>query len=244
MGVSKPSHKQDHRHLSTLYGAYTPAIIPTTITCTVSKATAKENEQITVSGTINADVPAVVTIQKSVDTSWATQTTTTSTHGAYSATISLTEGSYIIRATWPGDTTHATATSPQTTLNITPRTGTLKITILDDKNNPRTGATITTTKTPTGQAALQGTTATDGTATFTDTRIGDYTINASKTGYKTNTDTAEVKENQTTSKTIKLTPNGIPGFPVEAIALGVILYLGYFILFRINKKKINHFIII
>ncbi|HIH89345.1 TPA: hypothetical protein HA344_09095 [Candidatus Bathyarchaeota archaeon] len=221
--------------LSTLYDAYTPPKTQTTITLTASKTTAKENEQITVSGTINADVSATVTIQKSVGSSWTTIATTSSTHGAYSTQITSPEGSHTIRAIWAGDTTHETATSTTTTLTITPRTGTLKITVTDDQNTPIHGATITMTKTPTGQTPLQGTTGTDGTTTFSDIRTGDYTINAAKTDYNTNTGEAQIADEQTTTVQITLTriPDNIPGYPIEAIMIGIALFLGY-----LNKN--NH----
>jgi hypothetical protein len=215
--------------LSTLYDAHTPPKTQTIITLTTSKTTAKENEQITVSGTINADVTATVTIQKNEGSSWTTITNTSSTHGAYSTQITPPEGSHTIRATWTGDATHEPATSTTTTLTITPRTGTLKITAIDDQNTPIPGATITTTKTPTGQTPLQDTTTTDGTATFSDIRTGDYTINAAKTDHNTNTSEAQITDQQTTTIQITLTrtPDKIPGYPIEAVMIGIALFLGY-----------------
>jgi len=120
----------------------------------------------------------------------------------------------------------------------TPKTATLKITVIDDNNTPIQGATITSTTTPTGQAPIQDTTTTDGTTTFTNIKPGTYTLNATKTGYKKNTTTTNVTEGQNT-QTIKITKinNGIPAFPVEAIALGIMLFLGYSLLIRINKYK-------
>ncbi|MCX6649940.1 MAG: carboxypeptidase regulatory-like domain-containing protein [Candidatus Bathyarchaeota archaeon] len=227
--------------LSTLYDAYTLSKTPTTITCLASKTNAKENEQITISGTINADISATITIHQKVSDNWATLTTTTSTHGAYSAPITLAVGSYTIKATWTGDPTYEGATSTQIPLSITPRTGTLKITTTDEKNTPLSGATITTKQTPTGQAPLQATTATDGTTTFSDARIGNYTINASKTGYKANTTKAQVADDQSTTRKIVLTKNSndIPGYPIEVITLGIALFLGYFILFKTNSKNLD-----
>jgi len=223
--------------LSTLYDAHTPPKTQTNITLTASKTTAKENEQITVSGTINADVTATVTIQKSEGSGWTTMTTTSSTHGAYSTQITPPEGSHTIRATWTGDATHEPATSTTTTLTITPKTGTLKITITDDQNTPIPSATITTTKTPTGQTPLQDTTTTDGTATFSDIRTGDYTISASKTDYQTNTGEAQITDQQTTTVQITLTrtPEKIPGYPIVAVIIGIALFLGY--LYKNNHLK-------
>jgi hypothetical protein len=225
--------------LTTLYDAYTPPKTQTTITCFASKTTAKENEQITISGTINADTSATVTIYRNVDGSWVTSTSTTSTHGAYSTPIPLTVGNYTIKAAWTGDSIHEGATSSEITLNVQPRTGTIKITAADEKNSPISGATITTTKTPTEQTSLQGTTSADGTTTFNSVRIGAYTINASKTGYKTNTGEGQVVEDQTTTLKIVLTKNNaeVPGYPIEAIIFGIILVMGYFSLLEINRKK-------
>ena len=227
--------------LSTLYDAYTPPKTQTTITCNASKTTAKENEQIIISGTINADVSSTVTISNKVEGTWVTITSTTPTHGTYSTPITLTAGSYSIKATWTGDSTHEGATSPQVTLSITPRTGTIKITLVDEKNSPVPSVTITTSMTPAGQVSLQGITSADGTATLNGIRIGAYSFNASKTGYKANTDEAQVVEDEMTTLKIVLTKDngGIPGYPLETITLGIIIFLGYSILFRMNKNKFN-----
>jgi 2-methylaconitate cis-trans-isomerase PrpF len=124
----------------------------------------------------------------------------------------------------------------------TTKTSTLKITVQDENNTPIQGATITSTSTPTGQTQIQGTTTTDGTATFTNIKPGTYTLNATKTGYKKTSTTTNVADGQDT-QTIKMTKinNGIPGFPVEAIALGFALFLGYSFLFRIKRNKQNDF---
>jgi hypothetical protein len=119
----------------------------------------------------------------------------------------------------------------------TTQTGAVKITIIDDANTPQAGATVTSTTTPTGQTQLQGTTLTDGTVTFSNINAGAYTFEASKTDHKKNTDTTTIAAGQTATLTIKIEKNGIPGFPVEAIALGIILFLGYSIFYRMKRKK-------
>ncbi len=227
--------------LSTLYDAYTPPKTQTAITCSTSVTTAKENEQITISGSINADVSATVTIYQKIGGNWATITSTTTTHGAFSVPIALKAGYYIMKAAWTGDSTYEGAASPEFTISVQPRTGIMKVTVVDDKDSPISGATAKTTTTPTEQTSLEGTTSTDGTATFGNIRVGSYTFNASKTGYKANTGTGQVVEDQTNIIKIVLTRNnaGVPGYPSEAVLVGLILIIGYFILFKTNLKKWN-----
>jgi hypothetical protein len=314
--------------LSTLYDAYSPQTrVLTTITCIASKATAKANEQITVSGVINADVSATVVIQKSTGGSWVDIATTTSLHGAYTSQISLPAGARQIRSSWSGDSTHDGAISQQLSLTINSPTGGMRITVLDEQGSPLTSATIASTVTPAGQPTLQATTITNGTATFSeiaagnyrvsaskigyvtqlsdilvttdstatttitikkvvmlgslkisvvdeggaavvdaeiaskatpseqhemkattdsngshtfnDIRVGSYTFNTSKAGYVAKLGTALVVEGQTTNLIITLSGGNpsIPGFPISAVFLALVLVLGYFIIFRININK-------
>lgn len=227
--------------LSTLYDAYTPPKTQTTITCTASKTTANENEQFIISGIISADVSATVIIYQNTGGNWATLAVVASIHGAYSAPIALKTGSYAIKAAWTGDSTHEGATSTESTITVQPRTGNVKVTIVDEKDSLIPGATVKTITTPTEQTSLEGTTSTDGTATFGNIRVGSYAFNASKTGYKANTGTGQAVEDQTNTIKIVLTRNnaGVPGYPSEAVLVGLILIIGYFILFKTNLKILN-----
>jgi hypothetical protein len=219
----------------------TPALIQTTISCAASKTNAKDNEIIIISGSINADVSATVTIYHKVGGNWATLAVATSTPGVYSAPISLIEGSYTIKAAWTGDSTYEGATSPEFTITVQLRTGIMKVIVVDEKDSPISGATTKTTTTPTEQASLQGTTSTDGAAIYYNIRVGSYIFNASKTGYNANTGTGQVVEDQTITIKIVLTKKNtsIPGYPPEAVLVGLILVMGYFILSKTNLKILD-----
>lgn len=227
--------------LATLYDAYQPPKTPTAITCTPSKTSALDTEQITVSGTISADVSATVTIYRKAGEDWVAHATTTATHGVYSTQTSFTAGSYTIRASWEGDATHLAATSPETDITVQPRTGSVKVTVVDEKDAPLTETKISTTATPTGQTHLQTTTSTDGSATFSAIKPGAYTFSATKTGYKTNTGTCQVVEDQTVTVKITLTKEniGIPGYPIASVFAAMMVIMGYFIILRINRNKFN-----
>ncbi len=107
--------------LNTLYTESVPVNQEaTTITCSLSTSEIAEGNSITISGTISASVSATVTIEKSQDqgNTWTLITTTTSNSGAYTRQWSPAQGTYQIRASWPGDSTHFGATSASTTLKV------------------------------------------------------------------------------------------------------------------------------
>jgi hypothetical protein len=72
-------------------------------------------------------------------------------------------------------------------------------------------------------------------------RVGSYTYNTSKTGYKANTSTGQIVDDQTTTIKIILTKNSadVPGYPSEAILIGISLIMGYFSLIKDNKDKMD-----
>ncbi|MFA5870118.1 MAG: zinc dependent phospholipase C family protein [Candidatus Bathyarchaeia archaeon] len=107
--------------LNTLYTETTPAeLVATTITCNLSSGEINQGGSITISGTISASVSATVTIEKSQDqgTTWTGITTVTSNSGAYTYQWSPSQGTYQIRASWPGDSIHLGAASASTTLKV------------------------------------------------------------------------------------------------------------------------------
>jgi protocatechuate 3,4-dioxygenase beta subunit len=114
-------------------------------------------------------------------------------------------------------------------------TGGIKVTVLDANNNALSGATVSSTTAPSGQNALNGVTATDGTITFNAVTPGSYTIQAALNGYTTNTGAVNVVAGsvQSLSITLQTQPSsGIPGYPVEAILVGMILITGLLIMIR------------
>ncbi len=164
---------------------------------------------------------------------------TTSTGGAYTTSATLPEGTQTLRASWSGDATHEPATSPEATLVILPRTGAIKVSIVDEKGTPIQGATVQTIANPIGQTPTQATTSTDGTTTLTNLRTGQYTVNATMQGYKPNTGTCQVTDDQTTTLQIamKKIDNEVPEYPELSIVTGLIIILGYCIIYKTQKRE-------
>jgi hypothetical protein len=107
--------------LNTLYTETVPrSMEATTITCSLSSSETAQGSSITISGTISASVSATVTIEKSQDqgNTWTGVSDTTSSSGAYAYQWSPPEGTYQIRTSWTGDSTHLGATSTSTTLKV------------------------------------------------------------------------------------------------------------------------------
>ena len=104
--------------------------------------------------------------------------------------------------------------------------GSLKLTVKDSGGNALTGAAVSSTKQPSGQTALSGVTAADGTVTFTGVAIGDYTLQVSKSGYVSGSAQGSVASGTKTelSAALQAQPsNGISGFPVVSVVVGVLL---------------------
>ena len=109
--------------LNTLYAETLPVSLEaTTITCSLSSSEIAEENSITISGAISASLSALVTIEKSQDqdNTWTLITTTPSNSGVYTYRWSPTQGTYQIRVSWPGDSTHIGATSTPTILKVNP----------------------------------------------------------------------------------------------------------------------------
>jgi hypothetical protein len=146
-------------------------------------------------------------------------------------------GSYMIQASKVGYITSkssinvvkGTTTETTMTLSVTPATGDLKVTVKDKDGGPLTAASVSSTAQPSGQLTLSGTTGADGVIIFTSVKPGIYTIQASKTGYTSDTAQSDVVIDSSNSINLVLqnqpstSGGGIPGFPIEAMLLGVIL---------------------
>lgn len=104
--------------------------------------------------------------------------------------------------------------------------GTIIIEVTDTAGTLLAGINLVSTSQPTGQDALAGTTGSDGSYTFSAIYLGTYTIEASHANYFTNSITLTLTAAGDTETTIiPLQPRGIPGFPWEAILLGLILVI-------------------
>ena len=113
--------------------------------------------------------------------------------------------------------------------------GSLKINVKDSAGNALSGVTASSSKQPSGQLALSGTSVADGSVTFTGLAIGDYTIQASKSGYVAGSAQGGVVSGAQTELSITLQAqpsSGIPGYPISSIITGVLLSVTLLWLFK------------
>ena len=118
----------------------------------------------------------------------------------------------------------------------------VKILVKTTSGNPMSEASVLSTSQPSGQATLSGTTAGDGSVIFNDVKFGTYTFMASKTGYKSKSESLSSTLGETTEKTIILEAEpqpsgGIPGYPIESIFIGILLTIGFLLMYRRLSEK-------
>ena len=105
--------------------------------------------------------------------------------------------------------------------------GSLRVSVKDSGGNALSGAVVFSIKQPVGQLAISGTSATDGSVTITGLAVGNYAIRVSKSGYVSGSVEGTVKMGAQAelSATLQAQPSsgGIPGFPYEAMIIGVLL---------------------
>lgn len=217
-----------------------------TITCVVSSANIKIGESLTVSGTVSPAVGgASVTLLYKMGSTEVTRQATTGSDAKYSDKYSPSAaGSWTVTASWMGNAQYGGASSQQAAFTVTqaPSTGGLKVTAVDSGSKPLASASVSSTATPSGQSALSGVTGSDGSITFASVAPGSYTMQVSMTGYITNTGTASVAAGGTASVSITLQTKpasdgttgggGIPGYPAEALVLGIIISTAFIVLLR------------
>ena len=119
------------------------------------------------------------------------------------------------------------------TPNPTQTTGTLIVNVKDSNGGAISGVVVSSTSQPSVQTKLSVTTGSDGSVTISNVATGAYTLQASKSGYVTGTGSGSVAAGSpaTVSITLQTQPStgggggggGVPGFPVEATVLGIIL---------------------
>ena len=147
----------------------------------------------------------------------------------------LIPGSYTIQASKDGfysalgtvSVTPGSVTGITLILRVVPTTGALRITVKDSSGAAVQGAVVSSKSQPSGQPLLSGTTGADGTTTFSDVLPGSYTVQASKGGYASLSGVGNVVVGSTAETTITLQaqPSGIPGYSLEAILFGILLFL-------------------
>jgi len=131
-----------------------------------------------------------------------------------------------------GKTTEVTVS-----LQLAPPTGKLIIIVKDGTGTVVSGATVSSTSQPSSQSVLSGTTGSDGQVTFNEIYPGVYTIQAAKSGYNTNSAQCEVSHIGTLTAPIVVQAQqtggsggggvggGVPGFPLEATIIGVLIFV-------------------
>ena len=125
----------------------------------------------------------------------------------------------------------------------TTTTGGIKVTVLDNSGKPIVGASVSSTSTPSGQAALSGVSGSDGSITFSGVAAGSYTLQASISGYVTNSGSATVAAGNVVTSSITLqtqstggtSSGGIPGYAYEEITAGIILSV--FVLIWLRRRQ-------
>jgi YVTN family beta-propeller protein len=116
----------------------------------------------------------------------------------------------------------------------TQTTGSLVVKVKDSSGGAISGVVVSSTSQPSGQTKLSETTGSDGSVTISNVAAGTYTLQASKSGYVTGTGTGSVAAGSSASVSITLqtqpsggggggSGGGVPGFPVEASVLGIIV---------------------
>ena len=106
-------------------------------------------------------------------------------------------------------------------------TGSLIVDVKDSSGVMISGVAVTSTSQPTGQAQLSGTTGSDGSVTLTNAAAGDYSLQASKSGYVPGSSSGSVSAGDSAVVIITLQAQqssggggGVPGYPNEATVLG------------------------
>jgi hypothetical protein len=222
---------------------------PSTVTCAVSPATIKVGESVSATGALSPAVGgASVTLLYKVGSTEVSRQVTTGTDGKFSDSYKPSSaGSWTVTASWIGNAQYSGAASQSAafTVNQAPTTGGLKVTVLDSGGKPIVGASVSSTTAPSGQSALSGVTGSDGSISFASVAPGSYTVQASMSGYVTSTGTGSVVAGSSVSVSITLqtTPSsggGIPGYPVEALVMGLVISAAFLMLLRRRTPSIIH----
>jgi Carboxypeptidase regulatory-like domain len=158
-------------------------------------------------------------------------------------------GNYTFSVTlagFPANTGSITVADGNNTLSISlqapvPVTGGVKVTVMNSSGNAVAGASVSSTSTPSGQAALSGVTAANGTVTFSGVMPGSYTIQASMTGYNSNSGSVTVVAGSVAPLSVTLqtqsstSSGGVPGYPAEAVIVGLVVCATLLVLVRRKK---------
>jgi len=109
---------------------------------------------------------------------------------------------------------------------VGPRVGDLKVTVKDSAGAPMKSVAVSSTAQPSGQTALTGMSSDDGSVIFSGVLLGNYTLQAQKSGYASSSGKVNVTAGGANELTLALQAqpsSGIPGFPIESVVVGVLL---------------------
>jgi hypothetical protein len=106
--------------------------------------------------------------------------------------------------------------------------GNLRVNVKDSSGNAVMGASVSSSRQPNEQTALIGVTAADGIVIFSGLAAGNYTIQSSKSGYASTSSKVSVVPGAEANLNMILNSQSsssgqVPGYPVESIAVGVLL---------------------
>lgn len=125
--------------------------------------------------------------------------------------------------------------------------GGITVTVTDFNGKTIAGASVSSTSTPSGQAALSGVSGSNGQITFSGVASGSYKLQVSKSGYVANSGTVSVTAGSTENLSITLqtqstggTPSGgssggVPGYTYEEILAGIVL--GVVVLVWLRRRQ-------
>lgn len=129
------------------------------------------------------------------------------------------------------------------TIQLEKQVGNLKIIIHDVEGKPVSGVDVDSFSQPSGQSSIGGVSGSDGSTIFTELMVGDYTFQTSMNGYTSMQFSVRVSLGESIVQTITLekieTRNGIPGFPVESIFLGLVFGVLFFRLMQCTLAPVR-----
>jgi hypothetical protein len=114
-------------------------------------------------------------------------------------------------------------------LSLAPTKGSVKLTVKDSAGASISGCSLSSTTQPEGQAVLSIVSSTEGITTFNELTPGRYTFQVTKNGYLTNNGSGTVVAGSTTdiNMTLQAQQTGIPGFPLESMMLGILIFTAW-----------------
>jgi hypothetical protein len=143
----------------------------------------------------------------------------------YGGTAWVEEGTGVVLANFYRVAENNVTMMVSSTNIFAPRLASISVFVKDSSNNPLPGANITSTVQPAGQAILKGVAGKDGSVYFNNVTPGSYTFSATLSSYISKIESVSVTLGPMTTKAIVLVAQqqGIPGYPIESLVVGVLI---------------------